>query len=163
MGYSSVRRTFNIEHRFLECSGSFDDVHRALLTIVPPLKQEIWDILARGDREKVDAARKTGPKLWLFLTRSHGELTTADGLKSKAIQYEIGNPLTAERMTRYQLVAGLYAPLRVYLYEDAEGQAVFEYDLPSSLFGQFGDDRVTAVGHELDMELELTLEAAASQ
>jgi hypothetical protein len=37
----------------------------------------------------------------------------------------------------------------------------FEYDLPSSLFGQFGDNRVTAVGRELDMELEEALEVAA--
>ena len=36
-----------------------------------------------------------------------------------------------------------------------------EYDLPSSLFGQFGDNRVTAVGRELDMELEEALEVAA--
>jgi hypothetical protein len=28
------------------------------------------------------------------------------------MQYEIGNPLTAERMTRHMLAAGLYAPSR---------------------------------------------------
>ena len=64
-------------------------------------------------------------------------------------------------MTRHQLAAGLYAPLRVYLYEDTRGRAIFEYDLPSNLFGQFGDDRVTAVGRELNLELEQALEAAA--
>jgi hypothetical protein len=161
MSHSGVRRTFNVEHRFLECRSSFDEVHRALLAILPPLKQEVWEVLAQGEREKVEAARASGPKLWLFLIRNHGQLTAADGLKSKAIQYEIGNPLTAERMTRHQLAAGLYAPLRVYLYEDAQGRAVFEYDLPSNLFGQFGDRRVAAVGRELDLELEQALEAAA--
>jgi hypothetical protein len=40
------------------------------------------------------------PKLWLFLTRDHGSLTAADGLKSKAVQYEIGNPLMAAQLTR---------------------------------------------------------------
>jgi hypothetical protein len=161
MAYSKLRRTIDVEHRFIECQLSFDEVHRSLLASVPALKPEIWDMLARGERDKVELARRTGPKLWLFLTRNHGELTTADGLKSKAMQYEIGNPLTATRMTQHQLAAGLYAPLRVYLYEDSQGQAVFEYDLPSSLFGQFGDERVTAVGRELDMELEEALEVAA--
>jgi hypothetical protein len=161
MSHSSVRRTFNVEHRFLECKLSFDEVHRALLAILPPLKREVSDMLAQGERERVEAARGSGPKLWLFLIRNHGELTAADGLKSKATQYEIGNPLTAERMTRHQLAAGLYAPLRVYLYEDTRGRAIFEYDLPSNLFGQFGDDRVTAVGRELNLELEQALEAAA--
>ena len=67
---------------------------------------------------------------------------------------------TAERMTRHVFGAGLYAPLRVLLYEEPEG-VFFEYDLPSSLFGQFGDGRVKAVGRELDVELEKALRAAA--
>ena len=33
--------------------------------------------------------------------------------------------------------------------------------LPSTLFGQFGDERVTAVGLKLDAELERTLHHAA--
>jgi hypothetical protein len=161
MAYSKVRRTFNVEHMCLECKSSFDDVHRELLTILPLLEPANWEVLARGEQIKVEAARRSGPKLWLFLMRDHGQLTEADGLKSKAIQYEIGNPLTAERMTRRQLAAGLYAPLRVYLYEDTRGRAIFEYDLPSSLFGQYGDDGVTAVGRELDSELEQALAATA--
>jgi len=57
-------------------------------------------------------------------------------------------------MTRYNLGAALYAPLRVALHENRQGQGVFEYDRPSSLFGQFGDERVTKVGIELDHLLE---------
>ena len=118
-------------------------------------------MLARGEREKVEAARRNLPRLWLFSMRDHGSLTAADGLKSKAMQYEIGNPLTAERMTRHHLAAGLYAPLRVILYEEEGGQALFEYDLPSCLFGQFNDERITSVGLELDADLESTLLVAA--
>jgi len=72
----------------------------------------------------------------------------------KAVQYDIGNPLTATRMTQHELRASLYAPLRVVLYENEAGHAVFEYDRPSSLFGQFGDERVTVVARELDASLE---------
>jgi uncharacterized protein (DUF302 family) len=79
----------------------------------------------------------------------------------KTVQYEIGNPLTATEMTRHQLPTALYAPLRVLLYENEAGRAVFEYDRPSSLFGQFGDERVTAVGRELDAKLESVLVKAA--
>jgi hypothetical protein len=59
------------------------------------------------------------------------------------------------------LGAALYAPLRVVLYEDPRGRAIFEYDRPSSFFGQFGDERVAAVGRELEAELEAALTAAA--
>jgi hypothetical protein len=38
---------------------------------------------------------------------------------------------------------------------------MFEYDQPSSLFGQYGDERVTQVGRELDDELEQVLLDAA--
>jgi uncharacterized protein (DUF302 family) len=77
------------------------------------------------------------------------------------MQYEIGNPHTASKMTRYRLAAGLYAPLRVILYEDETNGAIFEYDRPSSLFGQCGDERVTEVGRYLDAALEAVLRHAA--
>jgi hypothetical protein len=38
-------------------------------------------------------------------------------------------------MTRHQLAAAQYAPIRVVLYENEAGHAVFEYDRPSSVFG----------------------------
>jgi hypothetical protein len=154
-------RTVSVEHRFLECSRSFEEVHRAVIDLVPALKPEVSEILIRGDKDKVAIARRDWPKLWLFLARNHGGLVAADGQNAKAVQYEIGNPLTAERMTRHVLAAGLYAPLRILLYEDEAGKAIFEYDLPSSLFSQFGDEEVTQVGRELDAELESTLLAAS--
>ena len=64
-------------------------------------------------------------------------------------------------MTRYRLSAALYAPLRVVLFEDEQGRGVFEYDKPSSFFGQYGDERVTEVGRALDIELETALRKAA--
>jgi len=161
MAAPRLLRTLAIEHRVLQCASSFEEVHRALIDSVPALKSELSEILIRGEQENVAIARRDWPKLWLFLVRDHGALALADGQHSKAMQYEIGNPLTAERMTRYALAAGLYAPLRVVLYEDESGKAVFEYDLPSSLFGQFGDERITQVGRELDVELEAVLQVAS--
>ena len=65
-------------------------------------------------------------------------------------------------MTQHRLSPALYAPLRILLYENEAGCAVLEYDRPSSLFGQFGDERVTAVGRELDASLERVLAHAVS-
>jgi len=160
MAATRLLRTLSVEHRALQCARPFDQVHSALIDSVPALRPEVSEILIRGEAERAVIARRDWPKLWLFLVRNHGELTVADGQTSKAMQYEIGNPLTAERMTRHALAAGLYAPLRVVLYEDESGKAIFEYDLPSSLFGQFGDERITRVGRELDAELEAVLQAA---
>jgi hypothetical protein len=74
---------------------------------------------------------------------------------------EIGNPLTASKMTRHQLPVALYAPLRVVLFEDEQSRGIFEYDRPSSFFGQFGDERVREVGRYLDATLEAVLRNAA--
>ncbi|AGB75520.1 MULTISPECIES: hypothetical protein [Rhizobium] len=43
------------------------------------------------------------------------------------------------------------------LFETGYGETVFEYDRPSSLFGQFGDAHVREVGRYLDRELQAVL------
>jgi hypothetical protein len=82
------------------------------------------------------------------------------GGRRNALQYDIGKPLTASKMTRYRLPAALYAPLRVVLFEDEHGRGVFEYDKPSSFFGQYDDERVTEVGRYLNSTLETILRNA---
>ena len=48
----------------------------------------------------------------------------------------------------------LYAPLPVLVYENEGGKTCVEYDRPSSLFGQFGNAKVTEVATMLDQKLE---------
>jgi len=90
--------------------------------------------------------------LMLFGIQAHGALLSVIGQTRKAKQYIIGNPMTATRMTRHNIRAALYAPLRILVYEE-NGKAFVEYDLPSTLFGQFCDKQITAVGEELDKKL----------
>jgi hypothetical protein len=63
-------------------------------------------------------------------------------------------------MTRHRLAAALYPPIRVVLYEDDNGLGVFEYDQPSSTFGQFDDEQVSVVARGLDAALERVLVGA---
>ena len=57
-------------------------------------------------------------------------------------------------MTQHDIRAGLYAPLRVLIYENDDGKTCVEYDRPSSLFGQFGNAKVTDVATMLDRKIE---------
>ena len=157
----TTRRRIQIEHVRLKAAKPFEAVKAALEELVPPLDPAILEALRQGDIERAKEARQRGPELAIFSARDHGGLLRIADLARKAVQYEIGNPLTATRMTQHQLSASLYAPLRVVLYENEAGYAVFEYDRPSSLFGQFGDERVTAIGRELDAKLESVLVKAA--
>ena len=153
----TTQRRIQIEHVRIEAAKPFEAVKAALEELVPPLDPAIPEALRQGDIERAQEARQRGPELAIFSARDHGGLLRIADLTRKAVQYEIGNPLTATRMTQHQLPASLYAPLRVVLYESEAGHAVFEYDRPSSLFGQFGDERVTAVARELDASLERVL------
>jgi uncharacterized protein (DUF302 family) len=156
----ATQRRIQIEHVRIEAAKPFEAVKAALEELVPPFDPAILEALRQGDIERAKEARQRGPELAIFSARDHGGLLRIAGLARKAVQYEIGNPLTATRMTQHQLPASLYAPLRVVLYESEAGRAVFEYDRPSSLFGQFGDERVTAVARELDASLERVLAQA---
>ena len=152
-----TQRTAHVEHIKIESSKPFAEVKAALEELVPPLDPEVPEALRQGDIGRAKEALQRGPELAIFGARDHGGLLRVAGLARKAVQYDIGNPLTATRMTQHQLPASLYAPLRVLLYENEIGRAVFEYDRPSSLVGQFGDERVTAVARELDASLERAL------
>jgi uncharacterized protein (DUF302 family) len=155
-----TRRALQIEHVKIDSTKTFAEVGAALESAIPPLDPAIRAALIDGDEQRAKDLER-GSELFIFLKRDHGELLQVTGQPRKATQYEIGNPLTATRMTRHEISAALYAPLRVVLYENAAGRASFEYDRPSTLFGQFGDEQVTAVGRELDAELERALRRAA--
>jgi hypothetical protein len=156
-----VQRAIQVEHIKIESGKSFSDVKAAFESLVPQLDARIFVLLQYGESDRARKELERGPELSIFNTRDHGGLLQITGQPCKAVQYAIGNPLTATRMTKHQLAASLYAPLRVVLYETEAGHAVFEYDRPSSLFGQFGDERVTEVGRELDASLERVLVMAA--
>jgi uncharacterized protein (DUF302 family) len=155
-------QTIAINHIEIRSTRTFDEVRRKLEETVPQLDRTIAAALNEGDQARAQDYGDHGPKLSIFLVRDHGALLQIAGKARKALQYEIGNPLTASKMTRHRLAAALYAPLRVALYEDEQGLGVFEYDRPSSFFGQFGDEQVTEVGRKLDNELEAALLGAAS-
>src|SRR5262245_17636179 len=152
-----TKHAISVEHIRIESAKSFADVRTELERSVPQLDPTLVKALADGDVERANRAKEQGPELFIFQIRDHGALLAIAGKARHALQYEIGNPVTASLMTRHRLSAALYAPIRVLLYENESGHGVFEYDQPSTTFGQFGDERVTAVALGLDAALERAL------
>ena len=148
-----TKRVLQVEHIRMQTNKKFADVTAALEAGVLQLDPAIAEALAHGDEQRATELERGAP-LFIFLKRDHGALRQVVGRPRKALQYEIGNPHTASKMTRHRLPAGLYAPLRVILYEDENGSSIFEYDKPSSLFDQYNDERVSAVARGLDDALE---------
>ena len=156
-----TKRTIAVEHIRIESAKSFADVRTALERSVPDLDPHLIRALNDGDVARADREKEQGPELSIFLVRDHGALLKTAGKARNALQYDIGNPLTASLMTRHQRAAALYAPIRVVLYENDAGHGIFEYDQPSTTFGQFGDERVTDVARGLNAALERALLFAA--
>ena len=147
-----------VDHIRVVADKPFDQVIKAFEQQLGQFNEETYKSLAAGeDVEKARAKLEAmvGPSgFMLFRTSDHGSLLRLVGQKKKAIQYLVGNPLFAIQMTQHDIRASLYAPLRVLLYENEHGKTCVEYDKPSSLFGQFGNAKVTDVATMLDRKLE---------
>jgi uncharacterized protein (DUF302 family) len=154
-------QTISVEHVTIRSNHPFGVVRLKLEGLVPKLDEGIFTLLQFGESKRALQEMEALPTLSIFLVRDHGALLSIAGLKRHALQYEIGNPFTASKMTRHQISAALYAPVRVLLSESTDGLVTFEYDRASSLFGQFASKQIDIVAEQLDQDLQSTLTAAA--
>jgi uncharacterized protein (DUF302 family) len=155
---------FVVDHVCVQAEKPFEEVARSLERQLGRFDPAVSRSLAAGgDAEGVLAQFEAmaGPSgFMLFGTTDHGALLRLAGRKRQAVQYVVGNPLLALQMTQHEVRAGLYAPLRLLIYENDTGQTCVEYDRPSSFFGQFGDDRISPTAALLDRKLEALVAAA---
>ena len=155
---------FTVDHVRRATDKPFEEVTKAFERQLGRFDPEVYKALAGGgDAEGVKAKIEAmaGPSgFMLFATHNHGALLRLAGQKRKAIQYIVGNPLLAFQMTQHDIRASLYAPLRVLIYENDEGKTCVEYDKPTSLFGQFGNERISPTAAMLDKKLESLVAAA---
>jgi uncharacterized protein (DUF302 family) len=124
---------------------------------------DAFDELAGYDTDKQKAileAMAGTSGFMLFGTIDHSRGLQLVGQHQIAIQYIVGNPLFAIQMTKYDTRAALYVPLRVLLYENECGQTCLEYDKPSRLIGQFGNDHINRTAIMLDQKRENLAESA---
>ncbi|ANB76060.1 hypothetical protein AYM40_27670 [Paraburkholderia phytofirmans OLGA172] len=153
-----------VTHVSLEAKVDFESFTRHLEASLGRFDPTSLKALLQTDPASADArlAQMEGDQgLMIFSMQNHGVLLNLAGTRRHAMRYNIGNPRVALRMTRHDIRAGLYAPLSVLVYEEAPRVVRVEYDQPSTLFGQFGDADVTAVGRELDIKLAKVVEHAA--
>jgi len=71
------------------------------------------------------------------------------GHDRRTCSYLIGNHVDAERMYRHSPAVMVHSPLRVVLWEDENGQAMFTFDHPAPQFSCFEDPQIAAVGVEI--------------
>ena len=86
--------------------------------------------------------------------------SASDGAKSRGIAIR-GDAVIgifrndfAVRMLEANVDAGIEAPLRVHLVEEADGTSSIRYYRPSFVFGHYDGEKIRAMGLELDAIIE---------
>jgi len=151
-----------MQHRAVTVSARYEPFTNALVKILGRFSEDVQKEAANNPAVAAQRikAMEGEQGLMIFQILDYGAVLNIVGARKKAKQYLIGNPLVAIEMSRHDLRAALYAPLRVLVYEMAEGQTVVEFDQPSTLIGQFGNAEVTAVALDLDRKLERVIARA---
>ena len=135
----------------------FDQFIAALEQAAPPVdRAAVAQIVASGgDWDDVVAAAATNApnELMVYAKIDATEFFSAAGHHTQAIEYLIGNHVIAETMFRHDPKALLYAPLRMLVHSDVDGNAIFTMDQPGPAFGSLGIDEVSEVGEGLDRKV----------
>jgi uncharacterized protein (DUF302 family) len=150
-----MERTIEVRHVSLEINADFESFTHSLEQSLGRFEYSLYEDIDTDpqfvEKRLEQSAGEEG--LMLFNIQDHGKLLKLFGTARKAKQYVLGNPLVAITMTRHDLRAGLYAPLRIFVYEADDQSARVEFDQPSSLFGQFNNPEITTVARSLDMKV----------
>jgi len=116
-----------------------------------------WEQITRTVEEHSGSSGFT-----LFSKVDHGLLLSRRGKNSRATQYTLGNPLLALQMTSHLPETGLYAPLRLIVYEDEEGRTFVAYDSFSSQMAQYGNEEILRVAQMVEQKLEALVVAVTT-
>jgi len=158
-----MEKRINVIHCSVRITAGFDNFTANLEVLAGRIGKEDFEYIALHPNKAKGHLETLGgfEDLIIFGIQEHGQLLKLAGQKINARQYIIGNPLIALSMTRVDVRAALYAPLRILIYEESEHELIVEYDKPSSLFGQFNNEQVTAIGKQLDIKLIKLLDEAS--
>ena len=132
----------------------FGDFRSRFEEAAPAFDAEAVDQLVQRSAPWEDmqaAVREMAPhNLIRYATIDTSPVMALAGHRIQAVEYLLGNHVIAETMFRHDPHAMLYAPLRVLLYSNADGEAVFSIDQPSTVFDSLGIDEVSQVALGLD-------------
>lgn len=139
----------------------FDSFRTAFEQAVPEFtaefRTELEHLATWGD--VVERTADAAPHGFLIFTHIDVHpLVKLAGHPRRCVEYLMGNHTIAERMYRHDPAVMLYVPLRVLLYADDGGRAVFAIDQPSAVVASLHSDAITDVGRELDAKVLALLE-----
>jgi Domain of unknown function DUF302 len=135
----------------------FEQFIAALEKAAPPVDrtavQRIAEAGGNWDEVRAAAAQNAPNDLMVYAKIDASDYFAIAGHHTPAVEYLIGNHVIAATMFRHDPKALLYAPLRMLVYGDGDGNAVFTMDQPGPAFGSLGIAEVAEVGLALDRKV----------
>jgi uncharacterized protein (DUF302 family) len=80
--------------------------------------------------------------MMIMSTVDQGNMLKMTGLELKGTLFLVGNPNVGKQVFEHNPAAGLYLPLRVYIYQGSDGKAYLSYDKPSVVLKPFNNSSI---------------------
>src|SRR6266849_5237034 len=77
--------------------------------------------------------------MMVMSTVDQGNMLKMTGLDMKGMLFLVGNPNVGKQVFEKDPAAGLYLPMRVYIYQGSDGKTYLSYDKPSVVLKQFNN------------------------
>ena len=107
--------------------------------------------------QTVDAFKMAVSKggMMVMSTVDQGNMLKMTGLEMKGTLFLVGNPNVGKQVFEHNPAAGLYLPLRVYIYQGTDGKAYLSYDKPSVVLKPFNNASIDQTASMLDQKLDM--------
>jgi uncharacterized protein (DUF302 family) len=107
--------------------------------------------------QTVDAFKMAVSKggMMVMSTVDQGNMLKMTGLELKGTLFLVGSPTVGKQVFEHNPAAGLYLPLRVYIYQGSDGKAYLSYDKPSVVLKPFNNPSIDQTAGMLDQKLDM--------
>jgi len=93
--------------------------------------------------------------MMVMSTVDQGNMMKMTGLDMKGTLFLVGNPNGGKQVFEKDPAAGLYLPLRVYIYLGSNSKTYLSYDKPSVVLKPFNNSSIDQTAGMLDQKLDM--------
>ena len=93
--------------------------------------------------------------MMVMSTVDQGNMLKMTGLEMKGTLFLVGNPNVGKQVFEKDPAAGLYLPLRVYIYQGSDNKTYLSYDKPSVVLKPFNNTSIDQTAAMLDQKLDM--------
>jgi uncharacterized protein (DUF302 family) len=112
---------------------------------------------SKSFEQTVDAFKMAVSKggMMVMSTVDQGNMLKMTGLDMKGTLFLVGNPNVGKQVFEHNPAAGLYLPLRVYIYQGSDSKTYLSYDKPSVVLKGFNNSSIDQTAGMLDQKLDM--------